>query len=156
MRKIFLLAILAIVAVAFSSCDSPKFFIDHQVAYCGEQVEMTQNSQINVEYETIAFIWLYGQSGNCEIVTKYSKEEPPQKNFDDITNNSGSVFGKKWRQITKNDLTQEANNLVLKLGGEKLINVKFDIDKDYSSFYKLWYTKGIIMTGEVVKKRNNN
>ena len=85
MRKIFLLAILAIVAVAFSSCDSPKFFIDHQVAYCGEQVEMTQNSQINVEYETIAFIWLYGQSGNCEIVTKYSKEEPPQKNFDDIS-----------------------------------------------------------------------
>lgn len=152
-KKIIWLAILAIVAVAFSSCDSPKFFIDHQVAYCGEQVEMTQNSQIDDEYETIGFIWLYGQSGNCKVVTKYSKDEPLQKNFDDITIKSESAFGKKWRQITRNDLTQEADKLVLELGGEKLINVKFDIEKAYSSFYKIWYTKGLIMTGEVVKKR---
>lgn len=134
MRKIFLLAILAIVMV---SCNTPRVMYAESVSFrpCGD-IEMTENNQISPDYETIGWIEAYIQAGHTKEGTPSRKD----KDFEEYFYNHNydlriGSFADGQRLI--NDY------IVLKLSPDYMVqNLK--CNRVYNDLF---------MTGEVVKKR---
>lgn len=152
MKKFILFSIITMIAIAFISCESPKYTIFGNFTQVGERVEMTENNSINDEWVTIGWLEVYGQSGNFK--DSFTPKKEPKKvetneNYIEVKN----VISKNWRSVNRDDLTKYADEKVKEYGGDALVNVKFDIVGEYSTYYKRYIVKYITMRGEVVKKR---
>ena len=168
-KKIIWLAVLAITAITFSSCNSPMYSIQHGFTQCGNEIEMTENNTINENYVSLGWVYIQANSGEIKVEkegqsTKYKNEKKRVVETNeiytieefDLYKHNQFKNNKKWKQASYNDLTEYANMLVKEMGGDAIINVAFEPIYEYDKTTNTTYIKFLTMRGEVVKKRNNN
>lgn len=159
MKKIILL-IITVSIMALVSC-TPKYAITYGFTKCGDEIEMTENSVISNDYVSLGWLFVAAKSG--EYNPEEFKKDMVKKGKEPVSTNElyevKPAFNPKYsksnyRIASYEDLTEYANKVVKEIGGDAIINVKFDPVYKYHKGIGEYLLEYIKMDGEVIKKRN--